>query len=217
MRVYVILSLVLLGGAAAVRGQGLAPYFGAVGPGSYHHASTAAEGAQRGMADVIRSQGAANLMNSEAMINVEEARSKYIQNRLQWTDTYFQMKTINKQYRDAQRRPPPSPQQAIRLNQQRLPDRLSAQKVDPLVGDIKWPFAFQMDVFADDKEEIEALFAKRAVQGYLTPEQFAAVRHHTASMASELKRQRAKIGGNFSIEGQKFLKSLDYEAGFPAG
>ena len=217
MRAFLTLSLVMLGGVSTTFGQGLAPYYGAIGPGSYHHASTAAEGAARGMADVIRSQGAANLMNSEAAINIEEARSRYIQNRLQWTDTYFQMKTINKQYRDAQRTPPPTQQQAIRIAKERLPDRLSAQKVDPLVGTIKWPFAFQMDEFADDRKQIEALFAKRAAQGYLTPDQFNEVRLVTASMASELKRQRSKIGGNFSIEAQKFLKSLNYEAGFPAG
>ena len=88
--------LLLLAGAVIAHAQGTSPYFAAVGPGSYHHASTAAEGAARGMADVVRSAGAANLMNSEAAINIEDARSKYIDNRMQATNTYFQMKTVNK-------------------------------------------------------------------------------------------------------------------------
>jgi len=48
------------------------------GGGGYHHASTVEEGAARGMADVIRSRGAANMMNSEAAINYEQARKSNI-------------------------------------------------------------------------------------------------------------------------------------------
>ena len=44
--------------------------------GPSYHASTAAEGAARGMADVVRSAGAANLLNSEAAKNYEDARTK---------------------------------------------------------------------------------------------------------------------------------------------
>jgi hypothetical protein len=216
MRVLIPAILLLFGSVLYVHAQGLAPYSAAVGPGSYHHASTVEEGAQRGMADVIRSSGAANLMNSEAAINVEEARSKYIENRLQATNTYFQMKTINKQYRDAQRRPA-NPQQTIRLNKERLPDRLTVKKLDPLAGTIKWPIGLTMDEFKADRKNIEVLFAKRAEQGYLNPTQFLEVKQTTASMESELKRQRAKLGGNFTIEARKFLQSLNYEAGFQAG
>jgi len=217
MRVLAITSIFLLGGALVVQAQGLAPYWSAVGPGSYHHASTAAEGAARGMADVIRSRGAANLMNSEAAINIEQARSANIDNHLKYTQTYFQMKTINKQYRDAQRRPPPTQQQAIRYNQARLPDRLTAQNINPLTGDIKWPFAFQINEFKDYKAQMQAIFEKRAEQGFLDPYQFAEVKDLAAGMESELKKHRNILGGNATIEARKFLESLVYEAQFQAG
>ena len=52
------------------------------------HASTAAEGQLRGMGDLVRSQGQANLSNSAAAINYSVARKNEIENRNQWTHTY---------------------------------------------------------------------------------------------------------------------------------
>ena len=113
------------------------PYY-AMGSNNYHHASTVEEGAARGMADVIRSTGAANLMNSEAAKNIEDARKKYIENRLQATQTYFEMKQINKQARwGNQKRPTQA--DLIRYSQSRLPDRLNHSQLDPLSGVLSWP------------------------------------------------------------------------------
>ena len=99
--------------------------------GGYRHASTVEEGAARGMADVIRSAGAANLMNSEAAKNYQDAQKKYIENRMQATETYFEMKRVNKEYRDANREAPPTQDQLIRLSKSRLPDRLGPTSLDP--------------------------------------------------------------------------------------
>ena len=107
--------------------------------GGGYHASTAAEGFQRGMADVIRSTGAANMMNSEAMINVETARQQYISNRLYGTQTYFEMRRLNKEARAAEAGPRPTQQDVIRYAQERAPNRLSTSEVDPLTGNIAWP------------------------------------------------------------------------------
>ncbi len=216
MRVTLLASLIVLGATLLVHAQGYVPYFTAVGPGSYRHASTAEEGAARGIADVIRSQGAANLMNSEAAINIQEARRRYIENRLQGTQTYFEMKQINQQYRDAQRSPPPTQQQAIRMSKSRLPDRLSANKIDPLTGQLNWPLGLRMDSLKEDRHRLEDLFAARADKGFLTPDQFIEVKQLTSEMTEEFRKYSQQLGGNASIEARKFLESLDYEAGFQA-
>lgn len=217
MRVALLASLVVLGGTVLIHAQGMNPYFSAVGPGSYHHASTAEEGAARGMADVVRSQGAANLMNSEAAINLTQAQSQNISNQLQYTQTYFQMKNINQQYRDAQRRPPPSQQQAIRISQSRLPDRLTANKVDPLTGELAWPMGLRMESMKDDRDKLDAIYSERADKGFLTPDQYVQVKQITGEMTEELRKYSQQLGGNASIEARKFLESLAYEAGFQAG
>ena len=183
MRVALLALLMVLVGTLWVHAQGYAPYYGAVGPGSYHHASTAGEGAARGMADVIRSAGAANLMNSEAAINMQEAQKRNIENHLQYTQTYFQMKTINQQYRDAQRKPPPTQQQAIRLSQGRMPDRLPANKIDPLTGELVWPLGLRMDSLKDDRDRLDAIYAERADKGFLSPDQYIEVKQPTRSIS----------------------------------
>jgi hypothetical protein len=219
MRVALLASLVIAAGAAVAEAQrsGYSSYYTAIGPGSYGHASTVEEGAARGMADVIRSSGAANLMNSEAAINVEQARKKYIENRLLGTQTYFEMKSINKQYRDAQRKPPPTQQQAIRMSKSRVPDRLTANKLDPLTGGLAWPSVFKQETFDHNRMKLDALYAERADKGYLKSAQYVEVKQLTAEMKDNLRGFSRKIGGNASIEARKFLESLAYEAGLQAG
>jgi hypothetical protein len=93
-------GLLIIGlGASLALGQ----YYG----GAYidNSASTVGESYARGMADVVRSQGAANVMNSQAAINMTEAARRDMENREQWTDTYFQMRQKNKEYRAAEKRP----------------------------------------------------------------------------------------------------------------
>jgi len=58
-------------------------------------ASTAQQGADMGLAEVVRAQGYANLKNSEAAKNWEEAKTMEMQNRLRWTETYFEMRKVN--------------------------------------------------------------------------------------------------------------------------
>src|SRR4029453_17208717 len=108
------------------------PGYGFGGGTAYGHASTEAEGIQRGFADVVRSAGAANLMNSEAAKNYEDARKKYIENRLQATETFFDMRRVNQQSRSPERPRPLSTEQYVRLARQQAPTRLSVSQFDPL-------------------------------------------------------------------------------------
>ena len=48
----------------------------------YNSASTAAEGAANGMANVMQAQGQRNLSNSQAAINLTQARSSQIDNQV---------------------------------------------------------------------------------------------------------------------------------------
>ncbi len=108
-RLLVCTCVAVLVYGAVVQGQswsgGGAPY------PVYYHSSTAAEGAARGMADVIRSAGDYNLRTSEAARNVEEARSRNLDNRLKSTQTFFEMRRVNREAapprrrRDCPRRP----------------------------------------------------------------------------------------------------------------
>ena len=98
------------------------------------YASTAGQAADYGMAQVIRSQGYANLQNSEAAKNYEDARSKYLDNRLKGTKTYFEMRRYNKEYRQAEEGPRPTSEQLFRLAKDATPKALTPTELDPVTG-----------------------------------------------------------------------------------
>lgn len=213
-----LVGLVCVGLVSTAAAQSPFPYYGmGLGGGTfYDHASTVEEGAARGMADVIRSSGAANLMNSAASINYEQARKQYIENRMQATQTYFDMKRLNKEARQSLRPQPASQQQLIRFAKEKLPDRLSTTDLDPLTGSLDWPLILQSQEFASDRELVEQLFSKRASEGHFSPDQYLQVKQVLDGMMSTLRTVGQKFPGNLQIDALKFLKSLQYEATFQA-
>ncbi len=183
------------------------------GWGPSYHSSTAAESYQRGFADVVRSAGAANLMNSAAMKNVEDARSKYIDNRLQATQTYFEMKRINKDYRDANAAPRPTSEQLHRLAKQQTPGTLPPTDLDPVTGAIAWPEVLTTDVYAPYRESLEALYADRAsTGGQVGYEQYQQIRKTVNEMQDELKGHINDMPPQVFSQANAFLKKLDYTA-----
>ena len=69
------------------------------GWGGGNFASTAQQGADYGMASMMRAQGYQNLQNSEAAKNFQSAQSQQIDNRKKWTETYFDMRKTNRKAR----------------------------------------------------------------------------------------------------------------------
>ena len=117
----------------------------------------AAEGAARGAADLVRAAGDANLRNSLAARNIEEARSRNLDNHLKYTETYFEMRRINQEQRAAEReKHRPDPEQLFRIRQQRKPTRLASDQLNPVTGDIQWPLLLREDAFAEQREQLEA-------------------------------------------------------------
>jgi hypothetical protein len=181
------------------------------GYGGYHHASTAEEGALRGMGDLTRSVGAANLMNSEAAINMETARKEYISNRSYATETYFNMREMNRQAREAARGPRPTQEDAARYAAARTPQRLSPSELDPLTGDIDWPSTLRDPAYADPKSTLEKAFDVRAKNGYLTADQRAAVKKHADELLAMLKSDINAYSPQDYVNAKKFVEGLQYE------
>jgi len=90
------MSFLLLAAPSFSLAQAEPPYPPYRAPGDFYfqrHASTLEEGIQRGYGDVVRSYGMANLLNSEAAKNYEQARRDYIENRLKATQAYFEARS----------------------------------------------------------------------------------------------------------------------------
>jgi hypothetical protein len=179
------------------------------GSGGYsYHSSTAEEGIQRGYADIVRSQGMANLLNSQAAKEYEAARKEYIDNRLRATQTYFDMRRVNTEYRNAQRPSPLSMESYVRLARQQAPDPLSTSQLDALSGAIGWPAALRKVEYNALRQQLDKLFQQRA-GGYLD---YQAIHDAVEAMLAQLKTEVSALPSNEYLAAKKFLESLDYTA-----
>lgn len=201
-----------------------APYYGGGYYGGYYGgdpyanygASTVAEGNMRGMSDMIRSAGVNSLLNSQAAINYEQARSADYDNRLKYEQTYFEMKQMNDSYRASQRRPPMSSEYFAKLAAKQAPDRLSSAALDPVTGAIAWPRLLQIDTFAPYREKLDALFAQRtASHGHIGEETYSEIRQTTDRMLATLKKNIRSYPPEDYLTAKNFIESLSYEARFP--
>lgn len=212
------LGLLLIGGAGNAMAQTGYGYGNPWGYGSgYHHASTAEEGMARGMADVIRSAGAANLMNSEAAGNWQDARRKDIDNRVYGTEKYFEMRSINKQARAAERGPRPSMEDMIRYSNSRKPNRLSPSELDPLTGHIAWPGILRQSQYEGDRNKLDDLYSVRASNGFLSGDQLMQVDSSVKKIQAELKRNVRNLPPQSYVQAKSFLESLAYESRLQPG
>ncbi len=179
-------------------------------------ASTAGESHARGYADVVRSQGMANLANSEAAINMTEAAKRDMENRDQWTDTYFQMRQKNRDYRAAERGPRPSREDFVRIAAAGRPDKLSPSQLDSVTGEINWPRVLTQPQFADSRAELEALFANRAAYGQSTLDDYSKIDATIKAMSEELKKIVRDVPPSDYTASKRFLDSLAFENRQPA-
>jgi hypothetical protein len=177
------------------------------------YASTAGEGAAIGMADMVRAAGMATLMTSRASVNVEDARSKYIDNEMKATQAWIDRQHMLKSYQDSIRKPPPTSEQLYRMAQMGRPAGLSAKQLDPVSGDIAWPVVLRDDAFASYRDTAQTLFhdavAKPETFSYGSYSQF---QEASDECLAELKSRLKEYRPSDYIEAKKFVESLRYVA-----
>ncbi len=178
--------------------------------------STAAGSYLGGLGMAIRAQGQYNLMTSEAAINWQEADRRAMENQVNWTNTYFEKRRINQAYRESQRGPRPSHSDWVRLAQDTAPRRLGSHALDSVTGQIAWPAALQADIFADDRQTLEHLFAQRAAtDGAVGLDNYAKIRATVDDALEKLKQHIRDIDTRNYLEARNFLTGLAREADFP--
>lgn len=187
------------------------PMFGGWG------ASTAAESYQRGFADVVRSTGQANLMNSVAAQNLEQARTMDIENRVKWTEAYYQMRRENRAYRASKQGPRLSQEEYARIARDGLPKRLTAAQLDPITGHLAWPYVLQESQYATERDHLDKLFEARAAASSIAPNLYRDVQKYTGDLLAALKKNIKEYKTTDWITAKKFVESLAFEVRFPAG
>jgi len=206
---------VLCGGLLASLQSAHGQYYGSYGgyPGGYG-ATTAAGSAMGGMADMTRSAGMANLFNSQANINNQAALSAELDNRKKYTETYFDMRRINKARRAEEDGPPPTAEAMFRYAKANAPSRASSSQLDPLSGQIAWTIVLQGQEFTTYRNTLNDLYATRAQRGQFTPDEYQAAQKTVAEWLDALKQRLSQYSPQDYIEGKKLLESLNYESRF---
>lgn len=208
--VIVTLGCGLLMNAAMAQGRGW-------GWGRGNYASTAQQAADYGMASMMRAQGYQNLQNSEAAKNYEQAKTLEIDNRKKWTETYFEMRKINRQARAEEAPPKVSHETAIRLSQKMASPRLGSTQLDPVTGHIEYPLVLQDSIFEPYRSELDNLFAQRSTSGSgLQFEEFQAIQQTVSKFIEVLKEHIDDYPAGEYGKARVFLNSLANEANFPA-
>ncbi len=211
----------LCAGALLSGGPVIAQWGGGFGMGGWgmgNWASTAQQGAADGIASVVRSEGYANLKNSEAAKNWQEARSMEIDNKMKWTETYFEMRKTNREARAAEAGPPVTQEQAIRMAKMAAPPRLGSTQLDPVTGHIEYPVVLRDDIFAPNRQELDTLFAKRAASGgSVQYEEIREMQDAVGKFIDVLKQNVGNYAAGDYGRARTFLDSLAREARMPAG
>jgi hypothetical protein len=179
-----------------------------------HHASTLEEGAARGLADIVRSAGAANLMHSEAAKNYEDARAKYFDNRLKLTATYFENRQLNQDYRAELQGQRASSEQLFRIAKARAPEPLSPSELDPYSGDIRWPTILLEPEFTDNRVLVENMVRRRlAHPAALTVDERAALRAALGTLSAQMQERISLYNQEDYASAKGFLQSLAVTTG----
>jgi hypothetical protein len=164
----------------------------------------------QGLASVISAQGDYNLSTSAAAINMTQAQRQDIQNRQQWTNTYFEMRAANRAATAAERGPPPSQEQLARIAAAGVPKPLPSHEMDPVSGRVTWPTLLADELFAQQRADLERLLAKRAQYGNLGIADQNQAGAAIEGMSAKLQAQIRNVPGQQYVASKEFLKSLMY-------
>jgi hypothetical protein len=208
----------------ATGGLAMAQY--AYPPSPYYmnesRASTVGESHARGIADITTAAGQANLNNSEAAINYEQARSMELDNRMKQTTTYFDMRKANQQSR-AELHPRMSESERRALAEKVGPQRPNAYQLDPLTGKIDWPLLLTDARYNDNRATLEEMFSSRAeTSGFIGNANVAKINHAcddiNKAISAHADAWRKANMPDYSaadfVDAQNFMKGLKYEARF---
>jgi hypothetical protein len=100
-----------------------------------------------------------------AAINLQTAKAMEMDNRLRWTETFFEMRRVNRTNRALEAGPRPTMDQVVHYARMQAPRRLASTQLDPVTGEIVWPPLLTDKAFTDNRAFLQSKFKQRAQQG----------------------------------------------------
>ncbi|MCI0493281.1 MAG: hypothetical protein L0Z07_10135 [Planctomycetes bacterium] len=181
----------------------------AVGQVIYNNASTAGESYARGASDVIQAQGQRNLSNSQAAINLTDARSNQIDNQVKSVNAFWEKKDI---YSERQQ------QEFYEIGQDRSAyvakhglKSLTPDQFDRTTGKINWPKVLYQKQYDPYRNTLDELFDKRAKYGMLSGDEYMAAMAANKEWRAMLTKQKDVYPGPIFDQIMKFILGVRRE------
>ena len=181
----------------------------AVGQVIYNNASTAGEGYARGVSGIIQSQGQRNLDNSQAAINLTDARSNQIDNQVKSVNAFWEKKDI---YAERQQ------QEFAKIGQQRSDymarhglGTLSPEEFDRTTGQLTWPKVLEQKQYDQYRNTLDELMKKRAYQGALTGDEYMQATAASKEWRAMLAKQKGVYPGPILTQMTRFVLKVSRE------
>jgi hypothetical protein len=176
---------------------------------------TAQSAGLQGLASVIGASGYANLMDSQAVINLTQARSQDIKNRVDWTNSYIEMRQAHKAY-VASNITRLSTDELNKIARDQSPRRLDVTQLDPITGRITWPIILRDPRYAAPIDDLENLFKTRATtSGFLGAESYLGIDKACNQLMDLLRSNIDEYNSRDYISASRFIDSLRFDARNP--
>ncbi len=151
--------LMIVGGGSAVQAQVVVD-----------QAATAGESYARGISGIISAQGQRNVNDSQAAINLTDARSNQIDNQVKSVNAYWEKKGIYQQHVDEMNK-------EIQAKRERYIARrgsldLSTDEFDRTTGQVNWPPILTQSAWDPYRTKLDTAFHDRSYNGALTGDQY---------------------------------------------
>lgn len=165
-------------------------------------------------AAMIQALSNARKAHIESMKLYQEVRSLALDNQLKTTDTFFEKRRKNEEYRTRHPRTRPSYEALVKICNAGKPDRLVQSQLNG--SKIVWPEVLQRGEFEEDRKAIEAMFILRGAHPYGPGSEISTeVQKLTNRMRSHLKTMVRDVHQMEYVAAKKFISGLAYEVQLP--
>lgn len=186
------------------------------GGGGNTWGATAIADIVRGNAEFVRAEGERNLNDSQALINVKTANAMELENRMQATETFFEMRRVNRANREFEAGPPPTMEDIVRYAQMAVPPRLTSLQLDPDTGDIFWPRVLTDNLYRKNRAFVQEQFHLRAQErGSVDFAQYETLNAAMDVLKEKLRENVNKYKAGAYGQARTFLDSLLREFEMP--
>lgn len=186
----------------------LAATTGAIGQVIYNSASTAAEGYANGVSNVIAAQGQRNLSNSQAAINLTEARSNQIDNQVKSVNAFWEKRDIYNERQQANLADISAKRDRFMSKNALQP--LTSQDFDRTTGQVFWLKALDQPKYDQYRKPIDELLKKRAYAGALSGNEYMEYTEASKAWRAEISAQK-DYPSQIQRQMIRFILSVDRE------